>query len=179
MAPHTVSWDMFARPPRDTQRLAGLEASRHVSAVFRSYQVAENWLGRCWWLRDLSLDRVAERILTLGSLVGKIGHLDAILGVVGASRTPHRHRRRLNQWSGHFGVHNPVPWHRNWLRTAPLSHEDRKRVTKFVKLAFADTGNPTVFPALRVRRCGGFENLARRVVFVDVSVSFCAVGASW
>ena len=51
-------------PAADTQRLVGLEASRHVTSVFRSSQVAENWLGCCWWHRVLSLDGVAERILT-------------------------------------------------------------------------------------------------------------------
>ena len=47
-----------------------------------------------------------------------------------------------------------------------LSNEGRKRVTKFVNLAFADKENPTLFPASRVCRCSGFENLARRVALL-------------
>ena len=64
MAPHTSSWDKFAHPP---PILSGwLVLKHHVMLVqfFSQLPSWGNWLGRCRWLRDLSLDGVAERILT-------------------------------------------------------------------------------------------------------------------
>ena len=139
-APHTVSWDTFARPPPILSggKLVGLEASRHVSAGFSQLPSWENWLGRCWWLRDLSR-RSCRKDPDLGSLVGK-----------SAIRTQH-----MVSWVpfGYLSVIVGLSMDGRLISKsttlASLSHENCKRATKFVNLALADTENPTVFSALQ------------------------------
>ena len=125
-------------PAADTQRLVGLEASRHVIAVFSQLPSWENWLGRCRWLRDLSR-RSCRKDPDLGSLVGK-----------SAIRTQH-----MVSWVpfGYLSVIVGLSMDGRLISKsttlASLSHENCKRATKFVNLALADTENPTVFSALQ------------------------------
>ena len=106
---------------------------------FRSYQVAENWLRRCWWLRVLSLTTELQKDPDLGSLVGK----SAILMQDTVSWVPLGYRSVI------LGLSMDGRLISKSTDLAPLSQEGRKRATKFVNLALADTDNPTVFSALK------------------------------
>ena len=138
----TLQYDCHAASP---PILSGwLAWKHHIMFVqfFSKLPSWEKWLGRCWWLRDLSR-RSCRKDPDLGSFVDK----SAIQTQHPASWVPFGY---LTVTVGSF--RSPQPCSIAPTLTGDFHVEQRescKRVTKFVNLAFADTENPTVFSALR------------------------------